>query len=343
MSDISLTQMCASAGCAAKIAPGVLSEVTAKLPNFNHPNLLLGFDTSDDACVYKLDDNRYLIQTVDFFPPMVDDPYTFGQIAAANALSDVYAMGGLPFLAMNLLCFPTCLSLERVREILAGGHAKALEAETVIAGGHTIDDINPKYGLCVSGFASPSELLTNSGAKEGDVLILTKPLGTGILTTALKAEMLEETDYKILIESMTKLNRFGRDALQGLDAHACTDITGFALMGHAREMADGSKVTIEVFSKYFPIFPAAFEFARMGLIPAGAYRNRDYLADKVAINDIPLEVSDILFDPQTSGGLLIALPERNAKELLNRLEEYTSWARIVGQVLPRGEKSVVVR
>lgn len=331
MSDKTLTQLCQTAGCAAKIGPGVLAQVVKNLPRYENKNLLLGFDTSDDACVYDLGDGRYLIETIDFFPPMVDDPYVFGQIAAANALSDVYAMGGKPFLAMNLLCFPTCLELERVKAILQGGHDKAVEAKTVIAGGHTIDDFTPKYGLSVTGFATPDTLLTNAGAKPGDVLVLTKPLGTGILTTALKAEMLEEKDYQALIKSMTKLNNID---LSGIEVHACTDVTGFSLMGHGREMADGANVTIEIFAERVPQFDAALNFARMGMIPAGAYRNREFLKDKVVCDEMPLELTDVLFDPQTSGGLLIALPETEAAKID---------APIIGQVLPRGEKSIHVR
>lgn len=331
MSDKTLTQLCQTAGCAAKIGPGVLAEVVKNLPRYENKNLLLGFDTSDDACVYDLGDGRYLIETIDFFPPMVDDPYVFGQIAAANALSDVYAMGGKPFLAMNLLCFPTCLELERVKAILQGGHDKAVEAKTVIAGGHTIDDFTPKYGLSVSGFAASDSLLTNAGAKEGDVLVLTKPLGTGILTTALKAEMLEDKDYQALIKSMTKLNNIDLD---GIEVHACTDVTGFSLMGHGREMADGANVTIEIFAERVPQFDAALNFARMGMIPAGAYRNREFLKDKVVCDEMPLELTDILFDPQTSGGLLIALPEKEATKID---------APVIGQVLPRTQQSIHIR
>lgn len=331
MSDKTLTQLCQTAGCAAKIGPGVLAEVVKNLPRYENKNLLLGFDTSDDACVYDLGDGRYLIETIDFFPPMVDDPYVFGQIAAANALSDVYAMGGKPFLAMNLLCFPTCLELERVKAILQGGHDKAVEAKTVIAGGHTIDDFTPKYGLSVSGFAASDSLLTNAGAKEGDVLVLTKPLGTGILTTALKAEMLEDKDYQALIKSMTKLNNIDLD---GIEVHACTDVTGFSLMGHGREMADGANVTIEIFAERVPFFDSALHFARMGMIPAGAYRNREFLKDKVVCDEMPLELTDVLFDPQTSGGLLIALPEKEATKID---------APVIGQVLPRTQQSIHIR
>ncbi len=331
MSKKTLTQLCQTAGCAAKIGQGVLNEVVRNLPRYENPQLLLGFDTSDDACVYDLKDGRYLIETVDFFPPMVDDPYVFGQIAAANALSDIYAMGGKPFLAMNLLCFPTCLELERVKAILQGGHDKAVEAKTVIAGGHTIDDFTPKYGLSVSGFATSDTLLTNAGAKEGDVLVLTKPLGTGILTTALKAEMLEEKDYQALINSMTKLNNID---LSGIEVHACTDVTGFSLTGHSREMADGAGVTIEIFAERVPLFDSALHFARMGMIPAGAYRNRDFLKDKVVCDEMPLELTDVLFDPQTSGGLLIALPEKEAAKIN---------APVIGQVLPRTQNSIHIR
>lgn len=326
MSKHRITEFSCGAGCAAKIGPGVLRQVTASLPRYETEKLLLGFDASDDACVYDLEDGRVLIQTVDFFPPMLDDPYTFGQIAAANAMSDVWAMGGEPALALNLLCFPGCLELEQVRAILAGGHDKAAEAGVVIAGGHSIEDTGPKYGLCVTGFAPKEGVWTNSGARAGDVLVLTKPLGTGILLTANSAGLLEKEDYDGLIRCMTELNRGAKQAAQGLKVHACTDVTGFGLLGHAREMAEGSGCSLRLDSKAIPFHPAAAEFARMGLIPAGAYRNRDFLAGKVAAaQGLPLWLEDILYDPQTSGGLLLALPEPSAEKLpwpvIGRVEE----------------------
>ena len=210
------------------------------LPRISDPNLLVGFDESDDAAVYRLSDELALVQTVDFFPPVVDDPYDFGRIAAANALSDVYAMGGEPRLAMNLLAVPGCLPREAVGAILEGGAAKAAEAGAVIAGGHSIEDAEPKYGLCVTGLVHPNRVLTNTGAREGDILVLTKPLGTGILTTAAKAELLDEQAYRALVEQMAALNKAAAQAAAPLCPHACTDITGFGLVGHAREMAQGS-------------------------------------------------------------------------------------------------------
>lgn len=284
------------------------------------------------------------MQTVDFFPPIVDDPYTFGQIAATNSLSDVYAMGAKPALAMNLICFPTCLSLEIMGDIMAGGYNKVQESGAIIAGGHTIEDEEPKYGLCVTGFIHPKAVLTNAGCQEGDVLVLTKALGTGILSTAAKAEMLGDGDYRRMVELMTTLNAGACNAMMAVGANACTDVTGFGLLGHAYEMADGSHKTIELYAKEMPVVPAALEFARMGIIPAGAYANSAYLKEHMEVDSsIPLELSDVLADPQTAGGLLISLPESRAKELLSRLEEVTGDARIVGKVLPYTGKELLVK
>ena len=309
------------------------------LPRTADPNLLVGFDESDDAAVYRVSDDVAMVQTVDFFPPVVDDPYTFGQIAAANALSDVYAMGGVPKLAMNLLAFPSCLPLEAVGEILAGGASKVAEAGAVIAGGHSIEDPQPKYGLCVTGLVHPHRVLTNSGGKEGDILVLTKPLGTGILTTAAKAELLEEGDYREMVAVMTTLNRAAAEAAVPLRPNACTDITGFGLMGHAKELAEGSGLTVELWPNRVPILPKALELARDGIIPAGAYRNLDFAGPEVErAGEFPQEVLDCLYDPQTAGGLLVSIPEDRAEELLRRLADSGVSAAAVGAVRPRGEK-----
>ena len=309
------------------------------LPRTADPNLLVGFDESDDAAVYRVSDDVAMVQTVDFFPPVVDDPYTFGQIAAANALSDVYAMGGVPKLAMNLLAFPSCLPLEAVGEILAGGASKVAEAGAVIAGGHSIEDPEPKYGLCVTGLVHPHRVLTNSGAKEGDILVLTKSLGTGILTTAAKAELLEEGDYREMVAVMTTLNRAAAEAAVPLRPNACTDITGFGLMGHAKELAEGSGLTVELWPNRVPILPKALELARDGIIPAGAYRNLDFAGPEVErAGEFPQEVLDCLYDPQTAGGLLVSIPEDRAEELLRRLADSGVSAAAVGAVRPRGEK-----
>lgn len=304
----------------------------------------MGFDSSDDAAVYKVREDLAIVQTVDFFPPMVDDPYTFGQIAAVNSLSDVYAMGSTPATAMNLICFPNCLPVSVMGEILAGGYNKVQEAGAIIAGGHTIEDEEPKYGLCVTGFIHPRDVLTNSGCREGDVLVLTKALGTGILSTANKAELLTEGEYRHMVELMTTLNKYAASCMSGLGAHACTDVTGFGFLGHAYEMAAGSKKTLVLDSAAIPVVDKALELAREGIIPAGAYANRGYLQDHVDMaSSVSLELSDVLYDPQTAGGLLISLPEDRATELLRRLEDFTGDARLVGYVKPFGGKSIEVK
>ena len=314
------------------------------LPKTADPNLLVGYDSSDDAAVYKVSDDVAMIQTVDFFPPVVDDPYTFGQIAATNALSDVYAMGGQPTLAMNLLAFPSCLPVEAVGDILAGGASKVVEAGAVIAGGHSIEDQEPKYGLCVTGLVHPSRILTNSGAKEGDILVLTKPLGTGILSTAAKAELLEEGEYKQMVELMTTLNKYAAQAVGPIALSACTDVTGFGLVGHVKEMAEGCGSTIELWAGKIPIVPKALELARDGIIPAGAYRNMDFTAnDTLEDSAVPREVLDCLYDPQTAGGLLLSVPEGKLQELLTRLTDAGIPAAAVGAVVSRREKLVHIK
>ncbi|WP_297418514.1 selenide, water dikinase SelD [Clostridium sp.] len=342
--NIKLTSLVKTSGCAAKIGPGVLHNVLRKLPRFENSNLLVGFDTNDDACVYKINDNTVAIQTVDFFPPMVDDPYAFGQIAAANALSDIYAMGGNPAIAMNLLCFPSCLDTSIMHDILAGGYDKVKEAGAVIAGGHTISDPTPKYGLCVSGFAHPSEILSNSNAQSGDMLILTKPLGIGIMNTAAKAELLTESKIKEITSIMTTLNKYAKECMSGLEIHSCTDITGFSLIGHSYEMASGSNKTIEIFSDCVPIIEGALGYAKMGIIPEGMYNNLDYLNGKFTLaSDIKQELQDVLMDPQTSGGLLISIPEKNVSEYLSRIEAFTSYAKVIGQVVDKGDKHIIIK
>ncbi|NFG22522.1 selenide, water dikinase SelD [Clostridium botulinum] len=342
--NIKLTSLTKNSGCAAKIGPGVLHSVLSSLPKFEDENLIVGFDTSDDACVYKINDDTVVIKTVDFFPPMVDDPYTFGQVAAANALSDVYAMGGNPSIAMNLICFPSCLDISIMREILAGGYDKVKEAGAVIAGGHTIADPTPKYGLCVSGFARPEEILSNSNAKTGDVIILTKPLGIGIMNTAAKAELIGENKIKEVTSIMSTLNKYAKECTSGLEINSCTDVTGFGLIGHGYEMASGSKKTIEIFSESVPIIDGALDYAKMGIIPEGMYNNLDYLKDKFAVEaNISQELQDVLIDPQTSGGLLLSLPEKHAKEFLSRIEKFTPYAKIIGQVLDKGDKPIVIK
>ena len=315
------------------------------LPRLPDPNLIIGMETSDDAAVYRVSDELAIIQTVDFFPPMVDDPYTFGQVAAANALSDVYAMGGVPKLALNLFCFPSNKLLPKdIRAILEGGASKVAESGACLCGGHTIEDPEPKYGLAVTGFVHPDHILANGGARPGDLLVLTKPLGSGILTTADKAEALEEAGRNLLIKVMTMLNAAAQKAMNGLDVHGCTDITGFGLLGHAKELALASGVSLNIQSACLPLLPGAQGFAAEGLIPAGAYRNRAYLDGKVSFSSsVSLSIQDIMFDPQTSGGLLISVSEADAERLMSALgESEAGWSRIIGQVIPQGEIPIIV-
>jgi len=303
------------------LAPGALAQVLGDLPNVPNDNLLVGFDTSDDASVFRVGDNLGLVQSIDFFPPMVDDPFLFGQIAAANSLSDIYAMGGRPSHAMNLLCIPSCLGVEVAGQILAGGADKCVEAGCSIAGGHTINDDEPKYGLSVSGFVALDRMLANSGARVGDALLLTKAVGSGIITTAIKGELIEQDEAAAMFDSMRTLNEAPIRLAEGLELHGCTDITGFGLIGHACEMAEASGAQVVVEGHAVPLFDQVLEMARLGIIPAGAYRNRDFFGPRVQIEEgLAGGLEDALFDPQTSGGLLLALPERDAHELMTRME-----------------------
>jgi len=298
---------------------------------------LVGLETSDDAAVYKLTDDLAVIQTLDFFTPVVDDPYRFGQVAAANSLSDVYAMGGKPVLALNIVCFPNCLEPEILGEILRGGADKIKEAGAVLLGGHSVEDQEPKYGLSVMGTVHPNEVVANCGAKPGDVLILTKALGTGILNTAMKAELISEEESEAVYLSMAALNAYAAEVMIPLRPHACTDITGFGLLGNALEMARGSDATIIIDSAALPILPGALDYASMGIVPAGAYLNAKFAENNVLWNpDIPENLRDIIADPQTSGGLLISLPENKADELLQGLSKamVTPYA-VIGRVVQK--------
>jgi len=320
------------------VGPEVLSQVLRHLPKIQNPNLLVGLDTSDDAAVYRLNDDTAVIQTVDFFTPMVDDPYLFGQIAAANALSDVYAMGGMPLLALNIVCFPSCLSPEILGEILRGGADKVAEAGAVIAGGHSVQDDEPKYGLAVTGMVHPEKVYSNASASQGDVLILTKPLGTGIINTGIKADMVSKEVMEKAVQTMATLNKEAARAMLEIGASACTDITGFGFLGHAAEMVKASGLSLTVFAGEVPVLPGARDLARMGIIPAGAYNNRRHLADQVYIAEgVTREEADIFFDPQTSGGLLISVHPDKAERLIKRLHNTgAEEARIVGQLAPPG-------
>lgn len=262
-----------------------------------------------------------MIQTVDFFTPVVDDPYTFGQIAAANALSDVYAMGGEPKIALNIVGFPNCLDPSVLGEILAGGADKVKEAGAVLVGGHSIQDDEPKYGLCVSGFVHPDKIYKNFGCKPGDMLILTKQIGSGIINTAVKAEMASDAAVKEVVTVMTSLNRKAKEVLDGFPVHACTDVTGFGLLGHCIEMAEASQVTFSLNVRDVAYFDDAVSYARMGLVPAGAYRNRGYAEGKVDDGGVEEHFTDLLYDPQTSGGLLFSIEPRYVEKVLDAFEK----------------------
>ena len=330
--EIKLTKLANCAGCGAKVGAGVLSQLLEGIRVHSDPNLLVGFDKSDDASVYRISDELALVQTVDFFPPIADDPYTFGAIAATNALSDVYAMGGEPKLALNIMAVPADMPKEVVHEILRGGYDKVYEAGALITGGHSILDPEPKYGLAVTGFVHPDRVLTNSGARPGDVLLFTKPIGIGILTTAAKAELAEAATMAKALKLMTTLNKSARDAMVKYRVHACTDVTGFGLLGHTCEMAQGSDVQITLRTGDMDLIGESLEFARMGLLPEGMYRNRQFAEKYVDGGAVELAVQDMLYDPQTSGGLLIAVDPDDAPALFAELQSCVPSAQCLGTV-----------
>jgi selenide, water dikinase len=306
----------------------------------------VGLDTSDDAGVYQLTEELALVQTVDFFTPIVDDPYQFGQIAVVNALSDVYAMGGTPLTAMNLVAFPIkTLSPDILREILLGGLSKLKEAEVALVGGHSVDDPEIKYGLSVTGMIHPGRILSNATAKPGDHLVLTKPLGTGVISTALKGGLASEGAVKKMVESMLTLNRKAAERMQAMTAHACTDITGFGFIGHALEMAKASGVGMVIRSQEVPVFPEAMDYAGMGLIPGGGYANRNFFSCQVDVDPgVSSLLMDLLYDPQTSGGLFVSLPAGEAEKLTTALHhDGNPHARVVGEVVeePEGRIRIV--
>lgn len=339
-----LTDMTTSGGWAAKIGPEVLASVLAQLPkNTNTDNLLVGLETSDDAAVYRLNDSSALIQTLDFFTPMIDDPYTFGQIAASNSLSDVYAMGGTPIVAMNIVCFPSCHDMNVLAEILKGGFDKVKESGALLVGGHTVDDKEPKYGLSVSGTVHPDNVLSNATAKIGDKLILTKPIGVGILNTAMKEGLVEDKISKYVVDVMVHLNKYAAMSFNNIKVNSATDVTGFGLLGHALEMAKASNVSIEINSDEVPIIEGTIEMASMGIIPAGMYRNKEYIGKDVEIKNIKTEIEDILYDPQTSGGLLVSVSSDLAEELIKDMKKNGSIeAKIIGTVKEKQDKYIIV-
>src|SRR5580692_7561392 len=320
---VRLTQQVKAGGCASKLAPGSLAAVLSRLPKQTDSNLLVGFDTSDDAGIYRIAPDLAVVQTVDFFTPLVDDPFTFGQIAATNALSDVYAMGGRPVTALSIVCFPQDGELDILEQIMRGGMTKMGEAECVVVGGHSVRDTEIKFGYAVTGLIHPDHVYINAGAIVGDVLILTKPIGTGVITTALKRGIAQPSWVEKAVRSMTTLNRAASTVVTNAPGvHAMTDVTGFGLMGHGRELALGSGVTIEIVVDQVPRIEGALDAIHLGAIPAGLLANRDF-AECVSADapgaQIPHDLRTLLYDPQTAGGLLISVAPQDADAILNSL------------------------
>lgn len=318
-----LTELASCAGCAAKMGPDRLAQALLPLTADSHPDLIVGLQTSDDAAVFRMSADQAIVQTVDFFPPIVDDPYTYGAIAAANSMSDVFAMNGTVLLALSVAAFPATMPVEAISAIFAGAADKVREAGGIIAGGHTVIDNEPKYGLSVTGVVHPERIWTKAGARPGDCLILTKPLGTGLITTALKNGVAKDAHLASAVGWMTMLNRAAQEAATNLDVHACSDITGFSLAGHASEIASKSEVGIELDAASLPVLEGALGYARTGQIAGGLERNRDYFeGERVEVaGGIDPELRLLCFDPQTSGGLLLAVPETSLGAVAARFDE----------------------
>ena len=335
MTQVKLTTLTSKGGCGCKIGPTELREVLRDLPvQKKDPNLLVGVDTGDDAGVYKLTDDLAIVQTLDFFTPIVDDPYDFGQVAAANALSDVYAMGGTPITALNIVAFPIFdLDKAILTEILRGASDKVQEADCNLVGGHSIDDKEPKFGLSVTGTIHPDRILTNAGAKKGDKLILTKPIGVGISTTAIKRGLLSEEETKRVTKVMATLNRTAAEVMKDYDVHACTDVTGFGLLGHLTEMATESHQAITLNKDDVPVLPRVRELAEQGVIPGGSKNNLKHVKDVVHFQSHHDDIDQlILADAVTSGGLLMAIGSDDAPALLESLQDRGIDAKVIGDV-----------
>lgn len=344
MTKVKLTDYAVNGGCACKLGPQILEEVLRQLPVLSSEKVLVGLETSDDAGVYQLTDELALVQTVDFFMPLVDDPYTFGQIAAANSLSDIYAMGGTPCTALNLVAFPVPLvKVGALQQVLAGSGAILSEAGVVLLGGHSIEDETPKYGLAVTGTVHPQQFWTNKGAQVGDSLVLTKPLGTGIMTTAMKGDLFPQGTEEA-VQSMITLNKTAALVGRNFTIHACTDVTGFGLFGHGSELARAAKLTVSLNHREWPLFTDVIEAASMGLIPAGAYRNRQAVPSVRLDEPVSAVYSDIGYDPQTSGGLLFCLPGQEARDFVMALVAAgVKAATIIGTITKQMGVDIYVR
>ncbi|NOU93196.1 selenide, water dikinase SelD [Paenibacillus sp. LMG 31456] len=342
---IKLTSYSTKGGCGCKIGPADLSEVIKSLPTaIANPNLLVGIDTSDDAGVYKLSDELALVQTVDFFTPIVDDPYSFGQVAAANAISDIYAMGGKPLTALNIVAFPIrTLDKQVLAEILRGAGDKMIEAGITLVGGHSIDDNEPKFGLAVTGLVHPQKIRTNAGAIPGDKLILTKPIGVGILTTSIKKDRLTEDEVLRVTQVMATLNKTAAETMEPFEVHACTDVTGFGLIGHSLEMAKGSKVGIRIIANDVPLLPRVRELAEEGFVPGGTKNNFSHVQNSITFPDTLDQIGQwILCDAVTSGGLLISVAGDQADELLSKLKLAGVEASMIGETTIEHPGHIVV-
>lgn len=322
----------------AKLAPRDLAQVLSKLPKQNFTkDVLVGFETSDDAGVFKLNDETALVQTVDFFTPVADEPEVYGRIAAVNSLNDIYAMGGTPLTALSIVCYPQKGDWEVLGEILAGGQKALNEENVVILGGHSVDDQEIKFGYSVTGIINPDEIIKNSGAKNGDVLILTKPIGTGVINTAIKFEKASKKAMDAALKTMTKSAQEASKVMQKIGVNSCTDVTGFGLLGHAFEMAKASNVTLKIESKNVPLLPDVMELVEQKMLTRGDKNNRDYVGETIKFErNITKEMQSALFDPQTAGGLLISLAEGKAERFLNEVSE----AKIIGTV--RSFKKVLI-
>ncbi len=316
------------------------------MPFISDPNLIVGMEGAEDAGVYKLTEELAIVQTLDFFTPIVDDPYLFGQIAVANSLSDVYAKGGKPLTAMNIVCFPVkTMDMTVLREILAGGLDKMREAGVLLVGGHSVEDKELKYGLSVTGTIHPARVIRNKGCRVGDKLILTKALGVGIINTALKGDMVDPAAVAGALAGMAALNDKASELMQRTVVNACTDVTGFGLLGHLCEMIEDTEAGVTITAEAVPCFPEAKELAELGMVPGGMYRNRDFRKHMVEIDKgVPPNMADILFDPQTSGGLLISLPPDNASELLRLIHAAgIAAAAVIGEVVKEPKGKIIVR
>ncbi len=332
-------------GCSAKLSPGQLENLLSFIPQIKDSNILVDIETHDDAGVYKINAEQAIIFTTDFFPPICSDARTFGRIAAANSLSDVYAMGGKPLLALNIMLFPSSqIPLEELAEILKGGQEVANETGTIIIGGHTIDDYPPKYGLAVVGLVHPDKVITNAGAKSGDVLILTKPLGCGVIIAAQRLGLCNPEAYEAALQNMMHLNKEGADVMQKYEIRSATDVTGFGLLGHALKMAKGSKVTLEINLNDLPVLPQAYELLEMGCIPGAAFRNQTFVEnDSEFCEGIDYNLQMLAADAQTSGGLLICCPADKANDMLKDLHSVGyPQSNIIGRVRDLAEKYIIV-